>query len=148
MERTFVMVKPDGVQRALVGEIIRRIEQKGFKLLAMKMMFISRGLGEEHYSEHRDKSFFNDLLEFITSGPVVTMIWEGTGVISGIRSLMGKTNPAEASPGTIRGDLATIMSFNIIHGSDSPEAAQREINLFFEPQEVCEYQRAIDTWIN
>jgi len=147
MERTFVMVKPDGVQRNLVGEIIRRIEQKGFKLLAMKMMSISRELGAKHYSEHQGKPFFGELVDFIVSGPVVAMVWEGEGVIKGVRALMGKTDPAEAAPGTIRGDLATTMSFNIIHGSDSPAAAQREINLFFKPEDICEYQREVDKWI-
>lgn len=147
MEQTFVMVKPDGVQRSLVGEIISRIENKGFKLKAMKFMIIDEDLAREHYVEHVGKGFFNDLLAFITSGPVVAMVWEGAGVIATMRLVMGKTNPAEAEPGTIRGDLAVKVDQNIIHGSDSPEAAQREISLFFQEQEILDYSRAIDKWI-
>lgn len=147
MEQTFVMVKPDGVQRSLVGEIISRIENKGFKLKAMKFMIIDEDLAREHYVEHVGKAFFNDLLAFITSGPVVAMVWEGAGVIATMRLVMGKTNPAEAEPGTIRGDLAVKVDQNIIHGSDSPAAAQREIGLFFQEQEILDYSRAIDKWI-
>ncbi len=148
MEQTFVMVKPDGVQRSLVGEIIRRIESKGYKLKAIKFMIISQELAREHYVEHVDKAFFKDLLSFITSGPVVAMVWEGEGVIASMRLLMGKTNPTEAEPGTIRGDLAVKVDQNIIHGSDSPEAAQREISLFFQEREIIDYNRAIDRWIS
>ncbi len=147
MEQTFVMVKPDGVQRCLVGEIIRRIENKGFILRAMKLMVIREELAREHYVEHVGKAFFNDLLAFITSGPVVAMVWEGEGVIASMRLLMGKTNPTEAEPGTIRGDLAVKVDQNIIHGSDSPQAAQREISLFFQDQEIMNYSRAVDKWI-
>ncbi len=147
MEQTFVMVKPDGVQRSLVGEIISRIENKGFKLKAMKFMIIDEDLAREHYVEHVGKAFFNDLLAFITSGPVVAMVWEGTGVIATMRLVMGKTNPAEAEPGTIRGDLAVKVDQNIIHGSDSPAAAQREIGLFFQEREILDYSRTIDKWI-
>ncbi len=147
MEQTFVMVKPDGVQRALVGEIVRRIENKGFRLKALKLMMIGEELAHEHYVEHVGKAFFKDLVAFITSGPVVAMVWEGEGVIASMRLLMGKTNPAEAEPGTIRGDLAVKIDQNIIHGSDSPQAAQREISLFFQDQEILDYSRAIDKWI-
>ncbi len=147
MEQTFVMVKPDGVQRSLVGEVIGRIESKGYKLKALKMMMIDEDLAREHYIEHADKVFFTDLLAFITSGPVVAMVWEGEGVIASMRLLMGKTNPIEAEPGTIRGDLAVQMAHNIIHGSDSPPAAQREIKLFFQEQEILDYHRAIGKWI-
>jgi nucleoside-diphosphate kinase len=136
MQQTFVMVKPDGVQRALVGEVIRRIERKGFRLAALKMIQIDRAKAELHYAEHRERPFFNELVDFITSGPVVAMVWEGQSVISAIRALMGKTNPLEAAPGTIRGDYGSDISFNIIHGSDSEESAQREINLFFDPSEI------------
>ena len=148
MEQTFVMIKPDGVQRALVGEIISRIEKKGFKLKAMKLMRITPELARKHYAEHEGKAFFNDLIEFITSGPVVAMIWEGEGVIANMRLLMGQTNPAQAAPGTIRGDLAVKVDQNIIHGSDSPAAAQREIELFFTKAEILDYQRSIDHWIS
>lgn len=147
MEQTFVMIKPDGVQRLLIGEVIRRIETKGFKLKAMKLMVISEELGRQHYAEHEGKPFFKDLLTFITSGPVVAMVWEGKGVISAIRNLMGKTNPAEAATGTIRGDLAVVMDMNVIHGSDSPASAQREIGLFFKQDEILEYNRNVDPWL-
>lgn len=131
MEQTFVMVKPDGVQRKLVGEIISRLERKGFVMRAAKMMQIDQDLAGRHYAEHQGKSFFQDLVEFISSGPVVAMVWEGENAVAAVRKLMGATNPIDAAPGTIRGDLATVMSENLIHGSDSLEAAQREINLFF-----------------
>jgi len=131
MESTFVMVKPDGVKRALVGEIINRIERKGFTLRAMKMMQLTPELAMEHYAEHRGKPFFMGLVEFITSGPVVAMVWEGDRVVAAVRTLMGATDPHAAAPGSIRGDLATVMSENLIHGSDSVEAAEREIKLFF-----------------
>ncbi len=131
MESTFVMVKPDGVKRALVGEIIKRLEGKGFILRAMKMMQITPELAEEHYAEHKGKPFFPGLVEFITSGPVVAMVWQGEKAVSAVRALMGATDPHAAAPGTIRGDLATVMSENLIHGSDSPAAAEREIKLFF-----------------
>lgn len=146
MERTFTMIKPDGVQKGLAGEIVGRIERKGFKLLGLKMMAISPELAQKHYAEHQDKPFFGELVDFITSGPVVAMVWEGPGVIAAMRTLMGKTNPSEALPGTIRGDLAVSTAQNIIHGSDSPESAQREIGLFFSPEEILEYKRDIDKW--
>jgi nucleoside-diphosphate kinase len=146
VESTFIMVKPDGVQKGQVGEIIKRIEQKGFKLVGLKLLVISRDMAEKHYEEHKDKPFFGELVEFITSGPVVAMVWEGPGVIDALRNLMGKTNPAEALPGTIRGDLAVTTSQNIIHGSDSWESAQREIDLFFSPLEIIDYQRVVDKW--
>ncbi|MGS0763225.1 nucleoside-diphosphate kinase [Syntrophomonas curvata] len=146
MERTFTMIKPDGVQKGLVGEIIGRIERKGFKLRGLKIMAISPELAGKHYAEHQDKPFFGELVDFITSGPVVAMVWEGPGVIAAMRTLMGKTSPSEALPGTIRGDLAVSTSQNIIHGSDSPESAQREIGLFFSPEEILEYKRDMDKW--
>lgn len=147
MEQTFIMVKPDGVQRALTGNIISRIEAKGFKLKAMKLMKINKELAREHYAEHQAKPFFGELVNFICSGPVVAMVWEGDNIISTLRLMMGKTNPAEASPGTIRGDLALKVDQNIIHGSDSGEAAQREIELFFNPEEIIDYRRDIEKWI-
>lgn len=131
VEKTFLMVKPDGVKRGLIGEIVQRFEKKGYKLNDAKMMTISEDLAKEHYGEHADKPFFGELVSFITSGPVFAMVWEGENVISVARQMMGKTNPADALPGTIRGDFATEMSENVIHGSDSPESADREIKLFF-----------------
>ena len=129
--KTFFMIKPDGVQRNLVGEIISRVEAKGFTITKIKMMTISKELAEEHYGEHKDKPFFNDLVSFITSGPVVAMQVEGENVVLQIRNLMGATNPSESTPGSIRGDLATELDKNVVHGSDSDESAERELTLFF-----------------
>jgi len=147
VERTFVMVKPDGVERGLVGEIIRRIENKGFKLVGIKMLKLSQEMAEHQYAEHRGKPFFQELVDFITASPVVAMVWEGNGVIEAVRKLMGKTNPLDAEPGTIRGDFGIYISKNIIHGSDSPQAAAREIEIFFHPDELVEYHRCLDKWI-
>ena len=129
--KTFFMIKPDGVQRNLVGEIISRVEAKGFSITKIKMMTISKELAEQHYGEHKDKPFFNDLVSFITSGPVVAMQVEGENVVLQIRTLMGATNPSESTPGSIRGDLATELDKNVVHGSDSDESAERELELFF-----------------
>ena len=131
MEQTLVLVKGDGVRRRLIGEITRRLEAKGLDIRAMKMMDVSRELAEEHYAEHREKPFFEELVEFIISTPVVAMTVEGDGAIGTVRNLMGATNPANAAPGTIRGDLALSMPDNLVHGSDSPESAKRELGLFF-----------------
>jgi len=131
MEQTLVLVKGDGVRRRLVGEIIRRIENVGLDIREMQLMDVSRELAEEHYSEHREKPFFGELVEFITASPVVAVRVEGEGAIKVVRKLMGATNPAEATPGTIRGDLALSMPDNLVHGSDSPESAVRELELFF-----------------
>jgi nucleoside-diphosphate kinase len=131
LEETLVLVKGDGVRRRLVGEIIRRIEDKGLDINALQLMDVSRELAEEHYAEHRDKPFFEELVEFITSTPVVAMRVGGEGAIKAMRNLMGATNPADAAPGTIRGDLALSMPDNLVHGSDSPESARRELDLFF-----------------
>ena len=129
--KTFFMIKPDGVQRNLIGQIISRVEAKGFNITKIKMMIISKELAEEHYGEHKDKPFFNDLVSFITSGPVVAMQVEGNDVVLQIRNLMGATNPSESTPGSIRGDLATELDKNVVHGSDSDESAKRELSLFF-----------------
>ena len=129
--KTFFMIKPDGVKRNLIGEIISRVEKKGFQITKIKMMTITKDLAEEHYSEHKDKPFFSDLVSFITSGPVIAMQVEGENVVSQIRTLMGATNPSDATPGSIRGDLATELDKNVVHGSDSDESAARELNLFF-----------------
>ena len=131
MEETLVLVKGDGVRRRLIGEIIRRIEGKGIDIHALRLMDVSRELAEEHYAEHRDKPFFEELVEFITATPVVAIRVRGEGAIKAIRNLMGATNPADAAPGTIRGDLALSMPHNLVHGSDSPESAERELQLFF-----------------
>lgn len=130
-DRTLVLVKPDGVARGLTGEVLRRIETKGYRIVAMDMRTIPVELAEEHYGEHRGKPFFGDLVEFITSGPLVAAVIEGPGVVAAWRAMMGATNPAEAAQGTIRGDLATEMQANVVHGSDSPASAEREIALFF-----------------
>ena len=129
--KTFFMIKPDGVQRNLIGQIISRVEVKGFKITKIKMMTISKELAEEHYGEHKDKPFFNDLVSFITSGPVVAMQVEGEDAVLQIRNIMGATNPNESTPGSIRGDLATELDKNVVHGSDSYESAERELSLFF-----------------
>jgi len=129
--KTFFMIKPDGVQRNLIGQIISRVEAKGFKITKIKMMTISKELAEEHYGEHKDKPFFNDLVSFITSGPVVAMQVEGEDVVLQIRNIMGATNPSESTPGSIRGDLATELDKNVVHGSDSDGSAERELSLFF-----------------
>ncbi|MGV3488083.1 MAG: nucleoside-diphosphate kinase [Tuberibacillus sp.] len=147
MERTFLMVKPDGVQRNLIGEIVSRFEKKGFKLVGAKLMSISQELAEKHYAEHKERPFFGDLVSFITSSPVFAMVWEGENVIATARNMMGKTNPVEAGPGTIRGDYGVQVSQNIIHGSDSLESAVREINLFFNESELVTYEKAVDKWV-
>lgn len=147
MERTFAMVKPDGVQRGLMGEIINRFEKRGIKIVALKLMIIPRELAELHYSEHKGKPFFADLVSFITSSPVAAMVLEGEGVVPLVRSMMGATNSAEALPGTIRGDYAISIDRNVIHGSDSPESARREISLFFKEDEIMAYKKAVDEWL-
>ena len=131
-ETTFIMVKPDGVTRGLVGEVIGRLERKGLKLTRMRMLEIDEGLARRHYAEHLDRPFFPDLLEFITGGPVVAMEWAGESAVSVSRTLMGATDPKKADPGTIRGDLGLAVTQNIVHGSDSPESAARELALFFD----------------
>ena len=138
-ERTFLMVKPDGVQRGLVGNVVTRLENKGFKLVAMKMMQIDPELASRHYGEHQGKPFYDGLIEFITSSPVVAMIWEGDDAVDTVRSLIGATDPRKAAPGTIRGDLAVFMGKNIVHGSDSLDSAERETGLFFSSKELCTY---------
>jgi nucleoside-diphosphate kinase len=148
MEKTFLMVKPDGVQRNLIGEIVSRFEKKGFQLAGAKLMQIPQELAEEHYGEHKERPFFGELVEFITSGPVFAMVWEGENVISTARLMMGATNPKESAPGTVRGDYAVTVGKNIIHGSDSPESAEREINLFFKQEELVSYEKQINNWVN
>ncbi|MGM7701678.1 nucleoside-diphosphate kinase [Pseudalkalibacillus sp. Hm43] len=147
MEKTFLMVKPDGVQRNLIGEIVTRFEKKGFTLAGAKLMQISDELAQNHYGEHKERPFFGELVDFITSGPVFAMVWEGENVIATARNMMGKTNPTDAAPGTIRGDYAVQVGQNIIHGSDSPESAEREINLFFNEEELVNYEKTISKWV-
>jgi nucleoside-diphosphate kinase len=130
-ERTFAMIKPDGVERGLVGPVVNRIEAKGYRIVGMKLMRIPRALAERHYGEHQGKSFFEPLVGFITSGPVVAMVLEGEDAIAGWRGMMGATNPKDAATGTIRGDFATVIDENVVHGSDAPATAEREIELFF-----------------
>lgn len=147
MERTFVMVKPDGVQRAIAGEVVSRFESKGLKLVACKLMTISKELAAKHYAEHVGKPFYEKLVGFITSGPVLAMVWEGQDAISVVRATVGKTNPKEAGPGTIRGDFGMTTGRNIIHASDSPASAEREINLFFQQSEIQTYTRIDEVWL-
>ena len=147
MEGTYLMVKPDGVQRGLVGEIMSRFEKKGLKLVAAKLMVIPKETAEKHYAEHKDKKFFPSLISYITSGPVFAMVWEGENAVQVCRNIMGKTNPQESAPGTIRGDYCMVTGVNIIHGSDSPESAAREIGIFFRPEDLVDYKRDSDKWI-
>jgi nucleoside-diphosphate kinase len=130
-QRTFIMVKPDGVRRQLIGEVIKRIEEKGYSILEMRMFTIDESLAKEHYAEHVERPFFAELVSFITSGPVVAMMVEGTDAVAGMRQIMGATDPLEAAPGSLRGDFATAIGENIVHGSDSPDSAERELKLFF-----------------
>jgi nucleoside-diphosphate kinase len=147
-ERTFLMVKPDGVQRGLIGEIVSRFEDRGLKLVAGKFMQIDDDLAEEHYAEHVDKPFFDDLSSFITSGPVFAMVWEGADAIAQVRTMMGETDPAESAPGTIRGDFGLDLGRNVIHGSDTEAgSAEREIGLFFDDEELYDYERIDETWL-
>jgi nucleoside-diphosphate kinase len=148
-ERTFVMVKPDGVQRGLVGEVISRLEDRGLKLDGAKFMQIDQDLAEEHYGEHEDKPFFDGLVDFITSGPVMAMVWEGQDVVRQVRNMMGETDPAESAPGTIRGDLGLDLGRNVIHGSDheDPGSNEREIDLFFDDDELTDWERVDETWL-
>jgi len=147
MERTFVMIKPDGVQRRLVGKIINRIEQSGFKIVAMKFLNVSKELAAKHYEVHKDKPFYDGLIKYITSGPVVAMVVEGENAISRIRNLVGATDPQKAAPGTIRGDFAQNIGRNIIHASDGKDTAEKEIKLWFENHEIIEYSIIDEKWI-
>lgn len=147
MERTLVLVKPDGVQRGLIGEIVGRFEQRGLKLLGLKLMQITPELAAEHYGVHRERPFYASLVDYITSGPVVAMVWEGKEAIQAVRNTMGATNPTSAAPGTIRGDLGVEIGRNLVHGSDGPESAAKEVALFFSANELVAWQRANDPWI-
>ena len=146
-ERTFVLLKPDAVQRALVGEIVGRFERRGLKLVALKMIRVTRRLAETYYAEHKGKGFFEPLMTYIGAGPVVAMVLEGDGAVAAVRKMMGSTNSADAEPGTIRGDLALTIGRNLIHGSDSTKSAKREISLFFKQDEIHAYARIDETWL-
>lgn len=148
LERTFCLVKPDGVQRGLVGEIVHRFEKRGLKLVGIKMVRISRELAEEYYREHKGKPFFPGLVEYVTAGPSVAILWEGENAVAVIRKTMGATDPAKAEPGTIRADFGLSITRNVVHGSDSIDSANREASLFFSPFEILSYDRAHDSWIH
>ncbi|MEJ5313255.1 MAG: nucleoside-diphosphate kinase [Anaerolinea sp.] len=147
MERTFVLVKPDGVQRGLIGEVISRLERRGLKLVGAKFLQVSRDLAEEHYAVHKGKSFYEGLIQYITSAPVMAMVWEGPNAVAVVRQTMGATRPYEAAPGTIRHDFGLTVSRNLTHASDSLENAEAEINLWFQPEEMVSWEREIDRWI-
>lgn len=147
MQKTFIAIKPDAVQRGLIGPIIQRFEAKGFKLVGLKLMTVSKELAERHYEAHSSKPFFGGLVEFLGSAPIVAMVWEGNNVIDTARLMMGATNPSQSLPGTIRGDFAVDIGRNVIHGSDSPENAEREIALFFSKDELCcSWKRTSEAW--
>lgn len=146
-EQSLVLVKPDGVQRGLVGEVIRRIENKGFRITGLKMIQLDADTARRHYAEHEGKPFFGELTRFITSGPLVAMVVDGPGVVAAVRRMVGETDPAASAPGTIRGDYGVTIGMNIIHASDSPERATAEVAEFFRPGEVIEYSRDVERWI-
>ena len=146
MEKSFIMIKPDGVQRGLVGDIISRFESKGFTLVGLKLMSVSRELAESHYAVHKERPFFSGLVDYIISAPVVAMVWEGEGVIASARKLIGATNPLDAEPGTIRGDYGITIGRNIIHGSDAPETAESEIKLWFG-SDLCDWEPTLKPWL-
>ena len=148
MERSLVLIKPDAMQRGLAGEIISRFEQRGLKIVAMKMLQMGRALAQRHYAAHEGKAFFDDLVNFITSSPVIAIVFQGKNALEIIRQTMGETNPAKARPGTIRGDLGLDILHNLVHGSDSLENATKEVNLFFAEKEIFDYHKDIDKWLS
>jgi len=147
MERTLVLVKPDGVQRGLIGEVIRRLERRGMRLVGAKFMQATVSLAETHYAIHKGKPFYNGLIDYITSAPIMAMVWEGPGAVGAVRQTMGATRPTEADPGSIRHDFALEVGRNLTHASDSPENGEKEITLWFEPEELINWERAIDRWV-
>jgi nucleoside-diphosphate kinase len=147
MSRTLVLLKPDAVQRALVGDLIARLERRGLKIVGMKLMQVSEELAHRHYGEHEGKPFFPRLVRFITSSPIVAMVLEGENAVQLVRATMGQTSPVESTPGSVRGDYGMTIGMNLVHGSDSDESAQREISLFFSPDEILSYERDVDKWI-
>ena len=148
MQRTLILVKPDGVQRGLIGEIIGRFERRGLKLVGMKFLQMSDALAANHYAVHQGKPFYESLVSYITSGPVVAMVWQGKDAIAAARSTMGATNPVAAQPGTIRGDLGMEIGRNLVHGSDSPENGDKEVSLFFDESELVDWARDVERWIS
>ena len=148
VEKTFIMIKPDGIQREIAGEIISRFERKGLKLLGMKMMKLTREKAEKHYAEHVGKGFYDELISFITSGPVIASVWEGVNAVQIVRKVVGATSPDKAEPGTIRGDFVLCTSFNVVHASDSTETAKREITLFFDKSEIYNYSLKIKDFLS
>jgi nucleoside-diphosphate kinase len=147
LERTLVLIKPDAMQRGLAGEILARLERRGLRIAGLKLMQVDRALAQRHYGEHAGKPFYEGLVGYITACPIVAAVFEGTDAVETVRSTMGKTNPREAAPGTIRGDFGLEIGRNLIHGSDSTESAERELSLFFSPGELQSYERAIDRWV-
>jgi nucleoside diphosphate kinase (EC 2.7.4.6) len=148
MERSLVLIKPDALQRGLAGEIVSRFERRGLKIVAVKMLQMPQDLAQHHYAIHKGKAFFSDLVKFITSSPIIAIIFQGENAVEIIRQTMGETDPTKARPGTIRADLGVDIGHNLVHGSDSQESASKEINLFFSPEEICNYDREIDKWIS
>jgi nucleoside-diphosphate kinase len=146
-ERTLVLIKPDGVQRSLVGRIVARYEERGLRIVGLKLVQVDSDLAKRHYAEHHGKPFYETLVEFITAGPLVAMAVEGPGAIAMVRAMNGATNPVDAAPGTIRGDLAVTTRKNLVHASDGPESAAAELALWFEPHELVTYERGIDRWV-
>jgi len=147
MERSLVLIKPDAIQRALAGQIISRLERKGLKIVAMKMLHMDKDLAGHHYAIHKGKAFFDDLVGFITSSPLIAIVFEGENAVQIIRQMMGETDPAKAPSGTIRGDFGIDVGHNLVHGSDSPQNAYREIDLFFSAEETFDYDRELDSWV-
>jgi len=147
VERTLVLVKPDGVQRGLIGEVVARLERRGLKMTGAKFLQVSRDLAEQHYAIHKGKPFYEGLVAYITSAPVMAMVWEGPAAVAGVRQTMGATRPTEAAPGTIRHDFALTIGRNLTHASDSPENGEKEVSLWFKPEELVTWQRPIDSWI-
>ncbi|HEX5141719.1 MAG TPA: nucleoside-diphosphate kinase [Dehalococcoidia bacterium] len=147
MERTLVLIKPDAMQRGLATEVLGRFERRGLRIVGLKLMQVDRALAERHYGEHVGKPFFEGLVAYITSCPIIAAVFEGTGAIESVRNTMGKTNPRDAAPGTIRGDFGLEIGRNLVHGSDSPESATREVGLFFQPSELVEVTRDVDRWV-
>ncbi|MFL2653755.1 MAG: nucleoside-diphosphate kinase [Dehalococcoidia bacterium] len=147
METTLILIKPDGVQRSLSGEIIQRLERSGLKISGLKLLHVDEALAKKHYAEHDGKPFFNDLVEYICSAPIIALAISGPNAVQKTRTLIGKTNPLESEPGTIRGDFGLEISRNLIHGSASTEDAEREVNIFFEKNEIINYKKSTDNWV-
>lgn len=147
MERTLVLAKPDAVQRGLIGEVVARLERRGLKLIGAKLLLVSRDLAEKHYAVHQGKPFYEGLVNYITSAPVMAMVWEGPNAVAAVRQTMGSTRPTEASPGTLRHDFALIVGRNLTHASDTPENGEQEVRLWFNHEELIDWDRPIDSWI-